>query len=123
MVPVVVEIQFGTDVGHVPFHLAFDPRVLRFERGDQGDFLRIDGAPTVFYATTANSGDAVVVGLSRLGNGPGIDGSGQLCVLNFVALAPGTTPLRFRAAAVKDSGNVRMLSDFNASAVNVVADP
>jgi len=123
VVPVVVEILEGTDVGHVPFHLAFDPRVLRFEGGDEGDFLRTDGSPTVFYATNASSGDAVVVGLSRLGHGPGIDGSGALCVLNFVAIGTGTTQLRFKLAAVKNSGNAPMPSAFESGSVSVVVSP
>ena len=123
VVPVVIEIRGGTDVGHVPFHLAFDPRVLRFESAVEGDFLRTDGSPTVFYATIAGSGDAVVVGLSRLGHGPGIDGSGTLCVLNFVAVGSGTTQLRFKLAAVKDSGNGPMPSAFESGSVSVVVSP
>jgi len=123
VVPVVIEIRGGTDVGHVPFHLAFDPRVLRYESAVEGDFLRTDGSPTVFYATHAGSGDAVVIGLSRLGHGPGIDGSGVLCVLNFVAIGSGTTQLRFKLAAVKDSGNGPMASAFESGSVSVVVSP
>jgi len=123
VVSVAVEIQSGTDVGHVPFHLAFDPRVLRFEGADQGDFLGVDGAPTAFFAAPASSGDEVWVGLSRLGSGPGIDGAGTLCTLNFVAVGPGTTQLRFKLATVRDSGDGVMPSNFKAGAVNVVANP
>ncbi len=123
VVPVLVQIQSATDVGHVPFHLAFDPRVLRFDHGVQGSFLNIDGSPTVFNAITSGSGDAVVVGLSRLGRVPGIDGAGLLCQLNFVAVGPGTTQLRFQRSAVKDSENGPMLSAFASGSVSVVANP
>lgn len=123
VVPVQVVIQSGTDVGHVPFHLAYDPGVLRFERGEEGQFLNMDGSPTVFFAVPAGSGDEVLVGLSRLGHGPGIDGSGLLCVLHFVPVAPGTTQLRFKQADVKNSENVGMSALFNAGAVTVVANP
>ena len=118
-VPVTVEISSGTDVGHVPFYVDFDPRVLRFDRGEEGPFLGLDGVSTMFVAAQSGAGDSVVVGLSRLGQSPGIDGDGRLCVLYFVAIAPGTSNLRFDRAKVKDSTNRTVRAEFEPAAVTV----
>ena len=48
---------------------------------------------------------SVAVGLSRLGRGDGIDGSGQLCVIHFTAVGPGQTPIQFSRAKVRDAEN------------------
>jgi len=105
--PLIVSIALfgGTDVGHVPFHVVFDPSVLRFESGQEGGFLAGDGNPTAFFAAATSAGDAVVVGLSRLGRVGGIDGDGELCVLQFTALGPGEAGLAFARAKVRDSTN------------------
>ena len=42
-VTLTVRIAKGENIGHVPFHIAHDPEVLRFERGEEGAFLRSDG--------------------------------------------------------------------------------
>jgi hypothetical protein len=102
-VPISVEIYSGNDVGHVPFHVNFDPRVLRFDRAEEGPFLGSDGVQTVFFAQASMAGDSVVVGLSRMGQAPGVDGAGQLCVLQFVAVGSGATTLGFSRAKVRDS--------------------
>src|SRR5262245_37457258 len=51
-VVVLVRIQNADSVASVPFTLRFDPRILEFVQGAavEGDFLRQDGAQTVFIA-------------------------------------------------------------------------
>ena len=98
-----VRIAAAQDVGHVPFSLGYEPAVLRFDQGQEGRFLRSDGNQTVFFASPSSSGGMVVVGLSRLGNDPGVDGSGPLCTLQFTAIGSGDAALAFSRAKIRDS--------------------
>jgi hypothetical protein len=118
-VTIAVAIAAGTDVGHVPFHVVFDPRVLRFEYGEEGGFLGSDGRQTAFFASLASDGARVVVGLSRLGRGNGIHGGGVICVLHFTAVAPGNAALGFVSAKVRDSANQIVPAQFIAASVSV----
>jgi hypothetical protein len=118
-VTVSVQIASGTDVGHVPFHLTFDPTVLSFESGLEGQFLASDGWQTVFFASPATDGNRIVVGLSRLGAAEGIDGGGVLCTLIFSAIGPGNAQLGFQSQKVKDSQNRVVPSLFVAGSVIV----
>jgi general secretion pathway protein D len=90
-------------VGSVPFHIAYDPKILQFENGAEGDFLKKDGASTVFNAQ-ASTLNEVFVALARLGVPTGADGDGTLCTLKFKALAPGKTALTFTEASLLDAG-------------------
>ena len=107
-----VRIAKAEDIGHVPFHITHDPAVLRFERGEEGGFLRSDSHPTVFFAAAQATGDAVVVGLSRLGRDPGANGEGELCTLEFTAVGSGDAKLAFSRATVRDSTNTIVISAF-----------
>ncbi len=114
-----VVIQGALDVGSVPFHLVFNPAVLRFEGSEQGPFLGSDGRQTAYLASTTSSGDTVVVGLSRLGPGNGISGDGELCVLRFTAVGSGYAVLAFAHEKVRDSSNRIVPGVFQNASVTV----
>jgi hypothetical protein len=115
-----VEIRNAADVGHVPFHLAFDPSVLRFDRGIEGPFLSSDGRQTAFFATPTTDSGTVVVGLSRLGRDVGgVSGGGLLCTLYFEAIGSGSTPIRFERQKVRSSKNAILDSFFRDSTIVV----
>jgi hypothetical protein len=114
-----VAIQNATDVGHVPFHLTFDPAVLRFDRGDEGTFLRSDGGSTAFFARPTTTPGTVVVGLSRLGRSAGVSGSGLLCTLHFEAIGSGATVLGFERQKVQSPALARLTAEFRQSAIVV----
>ena len=77
-VVVQIRIRGASDVGSVPFTLQFDPAILEFDgvASTEGDFLRKDGAQTIFLASpvageggaeeSANSRASIAVGLSRV---------------------------------------------------------
>jgi hypothetical protein len=103
LVTVEVRLENGTNVGSVPFHLRYNPQILQYEApAIEGPYLRQDGASTVFLANDASGGGEVVVGLSRMGGGAGVSGSGSLATFSFRATAPGRGALAFTAASVKD---------------------
>ena len=114
-----VDIADATDVGSVPFHVLYNPSVLRFESGEEGPFLQGGGRQTAFFAAPTSDAKEVVVGLSRLGRGDGISGSGELCALHFTAIGPGNAGLGFAAAKVRDSENRIVPATFLPAAVTV----
>ncbi len=116
---VTVRIERGRDVAHVPFHLEFDPAALRFVSGSEGTLLNSDGADTIFQAATAERGGRVIVGLSRLGRAPGVAGDGQLCALEFEALAPGESVLAFSHAGVRNGKNREVTARFESLPIRV----
>jgi general secretion pathway protein D len=102
-VTVEVRIENGSNVGSVPFHLRYNSQVLEFvPPAEQGPFLTSDGTNTVFLANDSAGGGEVVVGLSRLGGGDGVTGSGTLAVFQFQAINPGDCGFAWTGAAVKD---------------------
>jgi hypothetical protein len=116
---VVVTISGAAEVGHVPFHLVYDPQVLAFEYGEEGAFLGSDGAQTAFFATPSGGGGTIFVGLSRLGQTSGVSGAGNLCVLHFRAVGPGTTTLAFSSEKVRDPAGGLLPSVFVPVSVTV----
>ncbi len=123
-VAVTVSIFGATDVAHVPFNVTFDPSVLRFEGGSEGSFLRGGGADaTMFVAAPSRRGGMAVVGLSRLGQEPGVDGDGPLCTLEFIAVAAGDAALAFSDATVRDSANRIVPSRFQPVRLTVSRSP
>jgi hypothetical protein len=96
-----VQADAGLAVSHLPLSLSFDPAVLRIESVDPGDFLGTPGESQVL-SDTGRPG-ALVIGASRLGQRPGVKGSGVVARITFRALAAGRTDLGFEAKAL-DAG-------------------
>lgn len=114
-----IQIAGANDVGSVPFHLLYNPAVLHFERGEEGEFLRGDGRQTAFFAAPATDPPSVVVGLSRLGRGSGMSGSGELCVLHFTTIGAGDAGTAFTRAKVRDSENRIVRANFSPVSLTV----
>ena len=97
-----VIISQATGVGSVPFHVAYDPKILQFlPPGTEGGFLKKDGASTVYNAQ-ASTLNEIFVAMARLGVPTGASGDGILCTFQFQALSAGTTILAFTEASVLD---------------------
>ena len=60
-----------------------------------------------------------VVGLSRIGAGEGVDGSGTLAVFEFTAIASGDCGFAFTGASVKDPQAVSLPFGFSDASVRV----
>jgi len=97
-----VVIENATNVASVPFHLRYNRDVLEYIGGEKGAFMKRDGKEPVFLAAPVPQGGEVVVGLSRLGAGAGLAGSGLLATFRFLATAPGDCGFAFSGASVKD---------------------
>ncbi len=114
-----VFLQNGTNVGSVPFHLRFNNEVLQYlPPGEEGPLLSSDGATTVFLSNESGGGE-VVVGLSRMGGGEGVSGSGVIATFRFLCIGPGDAGFQFTAASVKDPQAQNLPAAFNTQSVQV----
>jgi len=80
-------------VSHLPLTLTFNPDVLVVERVEAGGFLGATSQSQVLSDTS--SAGRLVIGASRLGPIPGVEGEGMVAQITFRALAPGRADLDF----------------------------
>ena len=80
-------------LAHAPVRLAFDAEVLEFVSGEEGSFLTSDGAQTQFMIAPGETPGTLDIALSRMAPANGIDGSGVLCSVTFLARGPGMSPI------------------------------
>ncbi len=119
---VVVDVVMSNanNVGSTPFHLRYNPQVLQFiSPAAEGPLMRSDGANTVFLATPTGGGGELVVGLSRMGAGQGVSGTGSLATFQFQAIGAGDCGFAFTGAAIKDPQARNLPAAFNTAAVRV----
>jgi general secretion pathway protein D len=113
-------IDNAQNIGSTPFHLRYNKDVLQFvEPGTEGPFMSSGGAQTVFLAGDLGGGGEVVVGLSRMGGGEGVSGSGTLATFQFLATNPGPCNFAFTGASVKDPQARNLPAAFETAVVEV----
>lgn len=88
-----LEVAAGQPVSHMPLSLGFDPAVLAVEKVEAGDFLGGAGEAQVL-SDTGRPG-SLVLGASRLGQVPGVQGTGTVARITFRALKEGSTRVYF----------------------------
>lgn len=95
------------DLYGTAFTLTFDPSMLLFLDAAEGGFLKSGGYSTSFMASPEqNYPGRLIIGYTRLGNAPGVSGSGLICTITFKVIREGETALRFdNANAVDSRGN------------------
>jgi general secretion pathway protein D len=121
-----VSVMIGNagGVGSVPFHLTFDPAFLEFVNfSNNSPFLSQDGAAVFVLATLGAGGREVIVGLSRQGSRPGMNGAGTLLTLSFRAKQPGTTSLQFTDLSVMNPRADRLPSEQRGGTVVIQPAP
>ena len=106
---VTVEVRASTlaRVVDAPLHLDYDATRLRYEAGEEGDFLKRDGTGTVFLINGLSLPGVVTVGLGRLDRAHGLSGSGTHCRVRFEVIAPGASRIAVgQAMAWADDGSM-----------------
>jgi general secretion pathway protein D len=93
-----LEASAAQPVSHLPLTLTFNPEVLVVEKVEPGDFLGETGQFQVLSDTSAAG--RLVIGASRLGQIPGVEGEGTVAQITFRALAPGRASLDFPQGVV-----------------------
>jgi hypothetical protein len=120
-IPVEVWIENAVDVASVPFHVQYNPRVLKLadERGERGPFLEVSGVSTQFMVAPGHTGRSAVVGLSLMGASQGVSGGGLLMTLQFEAVGTGTSPLTFTNASVRGTDASTRNATFESGSIDV----
>lgn len=98
------ELQITAEVrqaiSHLPMHLSYDPSVLTVEAVEPGIFL--GGTDKAQVLADFSRPGKIVLGASRLGDLPAIDGTGTVATIRFKAVARGNSQVSFdRAQALK----------------------
>lgn len=94
-----LDVWSPTPVSHVPLRLRFDPELIDVTAVRAGSFLGEGG--DVSLMTDDSTPGTVVVGLSRLGDRPGVAGRGRLLALEVRALDPGMATIAVERARPK----------------------
>jgi hypothetical protein len=121
-----VSIASVADLYAFQFDLSFDPSILSAVEVTEGPFLPFGGS-TFFLPGTIDDGTGTITfnADSLIGPVPGVDGNGILAVIEFAALAPGTSSISLSNVQFFDSNlnpiNVTTLD--GAVSVQAVPEP
>ena len=101
---VTLEVHQAKDLMAAPFHLKWDPKLLRLNQVTPGALIG-DGNPQVNPPTIDirnDSGEATIT-LSRMEGAGGVSGSGPLISLSFTAVGKGAGTITVSDATFKNS--------------------
>ncbi|MGC9971903.1 MAG: cohesin domain-containing protein [Bryobacteraceae bacterium] len=98
-----LEIENAKDLFAAPFHLKFDPQVLRLTEVKAGGLLSSDGQKIIFTRNILNESGDATVNLNRMPGTSGIGGSGVLATFTFQAVKPGATVVTFSELTARNS--------------------
>ncbi len=98
-VEVRLDVRSTTPLSHLPLRLRFDPSLIEVTAVRAGSFL--GGEDEISLMTDDSTPGTVVVGLSRLGERPGVAGRGRLLALEVRAMDPGTATIAVEHARPK----------------------
>jgi hypothetical protein len=116
-----VRASMVTDLFGLGFDLVYPQGVLEFNDGSEleGGFLSGDGS-TVELLIEEQPAGRLLVGITRLGNVGGVDGSGLILTLEFTGIANGQGSFAFVARDAFDSaGDILGETVWQAGEVNV----
>ncbi len=91
-----LDVRSLAPISHLPLRLRFDPALIAVTAVRAGSFL--GGEEEVSLMTDESSPGTVVVGLSRLGERPGVAGRGRLLALEVEATGPGRATIAVERA-------------------------
>ncbi len=98
-----LEAENARDLFAAPFHLKFDPQVLRLNEITAGGLLGGDGQKIIFTRNILNDTGDATVNLNRMPGTGGVSGSGTLAVLTFQAIKPGNATVTFTDLTPRNS--------------------
>ena len=91
-----LDVRSTTPLSHLPLRLRFDPSLIEVTAVRAGSFL--GGEEEISLMTDDSAPGTVVVGLSRLGERPGVAGRGRLLALEVRAVDAGTATIAVEQA-------------------------
>ena len=120
---ITIDIENAVNVGSVPFYIDYDPTILDIEDVQEGQFMGSDGMSTVFMSSVDERRGRIIVGLSRVGAGMGISGSGTLVTIQIRGEKHGESPIAFSHESVLDPAMQVISADFMDGGVVVLEEP
>ena len=104
--PVVITLQAQnvTDLSVAPFHVKWDPKLLRLNQVIPGALIG-DGGPQTNPPSVdiRNDSGEATISISRITGAPGVNGSGELAKLMFMAVGKGTGTVAVTDAGLRNS--------------------
>lgn len=99
-----IDVKYAQNIFGVGLKVKFDPKFVKFEKAEAGNFLSSDGNFNLFYVNDKEKDKGIVemVGPLRTGSVSGMDGQGTLIKLRFTATNQGDTKLEMTDVVVKD---------------------
>ena len=91
-----LDVRSTAPLSHLPLRLRFDPSLIEVSAVRAGSFLGDE--EEISLMTDDSTPGTVVVGLSRLGERPGVAGRGRLLALEVRATGPGTATIAVERA-------------------------
>lgn len=98
-----VSITGVTDLFGFQFDFSYNPQILQLVSINEGPFLSSSGDTTFFFPGIDDFGRVTGTADTILGFVPGVSGTGSLAVLNFEALAAGTSGVNLSNVKLVDS--------------------
>lgn len=97
-----INVNNASNLFCMPFYLLYDTNYLKFDSASEGIFLNQNNMdPTSFLFSNDSARGRIIVGLTRLGQVPGVSGSGLLMTVYFEAINKGTTIIDFANVKAK----------------------
>jgi general secretion pathway protein D len=97
-----VVLSNAHDVFSVPLEIQFDPKIMQLVNVDSGGLLGGDGQPVALVHRDEGNGH-VTVSASRPPGVNGVDGSGQVCIFTFKAIAAGDSNIALVKVGARNS--------------------
>ncbi|MGE5644757.1 MAG: cohesin domain-containing protein [Acidobacteriota bacterium] len=107
------------DLFSAPFHLKFDPQLLKLQEVKAGTLMSSDGQKIIFTRNILNDSGDATVNLNRLPGSSGVGGSGSLAVFTFQALKPGTAVVMFTELGAKNSQGQPVSQDMPHASITI----
>jgi hypothetical protein len=107
------------DLFAAPFHLKFDPQVLKLQEIQAGNFMSSDGQKIIFTRNILNDSGDATVSLNRLPGSSGVNGSGGLAVFTFQAVKPGSTVVTFSELGARNSQGQPVSKDMPQASITI----
>ena len=103
-----VKIADVENLFSAPLFVKYDPELLDFQWVDEGEFLRQNGAATVFTTSPNPALGRIIVGYKQTAGGEGSSGSGELYRLVFTAKQAGRAVVTLEQVNFRDPSGKRL---------------
>jgi hypothetical protein len=101
-----VQVENATDASAVtPLRVSWDPALLRLNDIAPGELFSRDGGRVTSVKDIRNDSGQASLTISRAAGSAGINGSGAVAVLTFVALMPGSGRITVTEMGLMDTQN------------------